>query len=186
MQIEQLAIPEVLLITPAKFGDSRGFFSETWTASKLAAHGFTAAFVQDNHSYSAETGTIRGLHCQVAPSVQGKLVRVVKGAIWDVAVDIRKGSPTFGKWVAAEISEENWRQIWVPGGFLHGFCTLSPDTEVIYKVTAGYDKAAERAVIWNDSALALPWPVAPGSEKLSDKDQIAPPFNPTESWFSYP
>ena len=186
MQIEQLEIPEVLLITPAKFGDSRGFFSETWNAGKLAGQGFTEHFVQDNHSFSAEVGTIRGLHCQLAPSVQGKLVRVVKGAIWDVAVDVRQGSPTFGKWVAAEITEENWKQIWVPGGFLHGFCTLLPDTEVIYKVTSGYDKEAERAVIWNDPTLALPWPVAPGGAALSDKDKAAPPFNPNDSWFTYP
>jgi dTDP-4-dehydrorhamnose 3,5-epimerase len=186
MQIEKLAIPEVLLITPAKFGDSRGYFSETWNAGKLSAQGFNEHFVQDNHSFSAEVGTIRGLHCQMAPSVQGKLVRVVKGAIWDVAVDIRQGSPTFGKWVAAEITEENWKQIWVPGGFLHGFCTLLPDTEVIYKVTSGYDKEAERAVIWNDPTLALPWPVAPGGAALSDKDKAAPPFNPNDSWFTYP
>jgi dTDP-4-dehydrorhamnose 3,5-epimerase len=186
MQVQKLDIPEVLLITPAKFGDSRGFFSETWNAAKLEAVGFNEHFVQDNHSFSAEVGTIRGLHCQLSPAVQGKLVRVVKGAIWDVAVDIRKGSPTFGKWVAAEISEENWTQIWVPGGFLHGFCTLTPDTEVIYKVTSGYNKEAERAVVWNDPTLALPWPVAPGGEKLSDKDKIAPAFNPDETWFTYP
>lgn len=186
MQIEKLSIPEVLLITPPKFGDSRGFFSETWSEAKLAAAGFTQHFVQDNHSYSAEVGTIRGLHCQLAPSVQGKLVRVVKGAIWDVAVDIRRGSPSFGQWAAAEITAENWKQIWVPGGFLHGFCTLAPDTEVIYKVTAGYDKAAERAVVWNDATLSLPWPVAPGGEKLSDKDRAAPPFNPSDDWFTYP
>jgi dTDP-4-dehydrorhamnose 3,5-epimerase len=186
MRIETLAIPEVKLITPAKFGDSRGFFSETWNAAKLAAQGFDEHFVQDNHSFSAEVGTIRGLHCQLAPSVQGKLVRVIKGAIWDVAVDIRKGSPTYGKFVAAEISEANWTQIWVPGGFLHGFCTLLPNTEVIYKVTSGYDKAAERAVVWNDPALALPWPVAPGAAALSDKDRIAPAFNPGDTWFTYP
>jgi dTDP-4-dehydrorhamnose 3,5-epimerase len=186
MRIEPLAIPDVLLITPAKFGDSRGFFSETWNAAKLRAQGFDEHFVQDNHSYSAARGTIRGLHCQMAPSVQGKLVRVVKGAIWDVAVDIRKGSPSYGKFVAAEITEENWTQIWIPGGFLHGLCTLLPDTEVIYKVTTGYDKEAERAVIWNDPALALPWPVAPGGESLSDKDRDAPPFNPNETWFTYP
>lgn len=186
MQIEKLSIPEVLIITPQKFADGRGWFSESWNEGKLAAQGFTARFVQDNHSYSATVGTIRGLHCQVAPSVQGKLVRVVKGAIWDVAVDIRKGSPTFGKWAAAEITAENGKQIWVPGGFLHGFCTLLPDTEVIYKVTAPYDKAAERAVIWNDPTLALPWPVAAGAEALSDKDRAAPPFNPEETWFSVP
>jgi dTDP-4-dehydrorhamnose 3,5-epimerase len=185
MQIEKLDIPEVLLITPAKFGDSRGFFSETWNEGKLASAGFNEHFVQDNHSFSADVGTIRGLHCQLAPAVQGKLVRVVKGAIWDVAVDIRKGSPTFGKWVAAEITEDNWKQIWVPGGFLHGFCTLVPDTEVIYKVTSGYNKEAERAVVWDDPTLALPWPVAPGGAKLSDKDKVAPAFNPSETWFTY-
>jgi len=185
MQIERLAIPEVLLITPPKFADNRGWFSESWNAGKLAVQGFNEKFVQDNHSYSASAGTIRGLHCQVAPNVQGKLVRVVRGAIWDVAVDIRKGSPTYGKWVAAEITAENWKQIWVPGGFLHGFCTLQPDTEVIYKVTAPYDKAAERAVIWDDPRLAVAWPVAAGSEALSDKDRAAPAFNPAVTWFTY-
>ena len=159
MQITPLNIPEVLLITPPKFGDNRGFFSETWSAAKLAAQGFHEHFAQDNHSLSAQPGTIRGLHCQIAPSVQGKLVRVIKGAIWDVAVDIRVGSPTYGQYAAAELSEENWSQLWIPGGFLHGFCTLLPNTEVIYKVTADYDKAAERAIIFNDSTLALPWPV---------------------------
>ncbi len=185
MQIERLSIPEVLIITPQKFADNRGWFSESWNAGKLAAQGFNESFMQDNHSYSAAAGTIRGLHCQVAPSVQGKLVRVVRGAIWDVAVDIRTGSPTYGKWAAAEISAENGRQIWVPGGFLHGFCTLQPDTEVIYKVTAPYDKAAERAVIWNDPALALPWPVKPGEAALSDKDRAAPAFNADANWFVY-
>lgn len=185
MKIESLSIPEVKRITPAKFADSRGFFSETWNAEKLQAQGFDAHFVQDNHSFSAQTGTVRGLHCQIAPQVQGKLVRVVRGAIWDVAVDIRHGSPTFGKWVAAELSAENWTQLWIPGGFLHGFCTLQPDTEVAYKVTGCYRKDCERAVRWNDPALALPWPVAESSAKLSEKDQDAPAFNPQEIWFSY-
>jgi dTDP-4-dehydrorhamnose 3,5-epimerase len=186
MKIEKLAIPEVLLITPPKFGDSRGFFSETWSSSKLAAQGFTEHFIQDNQSFSAAKGTIRGLHCQMAPSVQGKLVRVTKGAIWDVAVDIRKGSPTYGKWAAAELSEENWAQLWIPGGFLHGFCTIAPNTEVIYKVTADYNKEAERAVIWNDPDLALPWPVEAGQEALSDKDKIAPRLAECDAWFTYP
>jgi dTDP-4-dehydrorhamnose 3,5-epimerase len=186
MKIEALNIPEVLLITPPKFGDSRGFFSETWSSSKLAAQGFDQHFVQDNHSLSAQVGTIRGLHCQAAPSVQGKLVRVVKGAIWDVAVDIRHGSPTYGQYAAAVLSAQNWAQLWIPGGFLHGFCTLEPDTEVIYKVTGEYDKAAERAVIWNDPALALPWPVAPGAALLSDKDKVAPMLAECAPWFSTP
>lgn len=186
MKIEALNIPEVLLITPPKFGDSRGFFSETWSSSKLAAQGFVQQFVQDNHSLSAQVGTIRGLHCQAAPSVQGKLVRVVKGAIWDVAVDIRHGSPTYGQYAAAVLSAQNWAQLWIPGGFLHGFCTLEPDTEVIYKVTGEYDKAAERAVIWNDPTLALPWPVAPGAALLSDKDKVAPTLAECAPWFSVP
>ncbi|WP_297367127.1 dTDP-4-dehydrorhamnose 3,5-epimerase [Acidocella sp.] len=187
MTIQPLQIPEVKLITPPKFADSRGFFSETWSAAKLRAQGFDEHFVQDNHSYSAAKGTIRGLHCQVAPFVQGKLVRVVRGAIWDVAVDIRHGSPTYGQWAAAELSAQNWAQLWIPGGFLHGFCTLEPDTEVIYKVTADYDKASERAVIWNDPDLALPWPVEPGAEALSDKDKLAPKLSElSEPWFTSP
>jgi dTDP-4-dehydrorhamnose 3,5-epimerase len=185
IKIEPLAIPEVLVITPPRFADARGFFSETWVYTKLAAAGFSQHFVQDNHSLSTQTGTIRGLHCQIAPSIQGKLVRVVRGSIWDVAVDIRHGSPTYGQHVAATLSAENWQQLWIPGGFLHGFCTLEPDTEVIYKVTADYDRAAERAVIWNDASLNLPWPVAPGAELLSDKDRVLPSLADCEKWFSY-
>jgi dTDP-4-dehydrorhamnose 3,5-epimerase len=185
MNVESLNIPEVKLLTPARYADSRGFFSETWNAARFAAAGVPGPFVQDNHSVSVRAGTIRGLHCQLAPSVQGKLVRVVRGAVWDVAVDIRVGSPTFGQYAAATLSAENWSQLWIPGGFLHGFCTLEPDTEVIYKVTAPYDRAAERAVIWNDPGLALPWPVAPDAAVLSDKDQVAPPLPPDVDWFQY-
>ncbi len=185
MKIEPLDIPEVLLITPPKFGDARGFFSETWSHAKLAAQGFHQTFVQDNQSLSTQAGTIRGLHCQTAPSIQGKLVRVIRGAIWDVAVDIRHGSPTFGQYAAATLSAENWQQLWIPGGFLHGFCTIEPNTEVIYKVTADYDKGAERAVIWNDPDLALPWPVAPEAALLSDKDKILPRLAECDSWFTY-
>ncbi len=184
MKIEPLNIPEVLRITPPKFGDSRGFFSETWNAGKLREQGFTANFVQDNQSFSAQVGTVRGLHCQIGKNVQGKLVRVLKGAIWDVAVDVRSGSPTYGQFAAAELSAENWAQLWVPPGFLHGFCTIVPDTEVFYKVTGEYDKQAERAVIWNDPALALPWPVAPGGALLSEKDQTLPRLAECEPWFA--
>lgn len=183
MKIERLAIPDIVLITPPRYGDARGFFSETFNAGRLAEAGITATFVQDNHSLSAHTGVVRGLHCQIAPSVQGKLVRVVKGAIWDVAVDIRHGSPTYGRHVAAELSAANWSQLWVPGGFLHGFCTLQPDTEVLYKVTAGYDRTAERGVIWNDPDLALPWPVAAGEVVLSDKDTGLPRLAECDVWF---
>jgi dTDP-4-dehydrorhamnose 3,5-epimerase len=185
MRIEPLALPDVLLITPAKFADSRGFFSETWNEAKLAALGFNHRFVQDNHSLSAATGTVRGLHCQIAPFVQGKLVRVVRGAIWDVAVDIRRGSPTYGQYAAVELSAANWLELWIPGGFLHGFCTLAPDTEVIYKVTAPYDRAAERAVAFDDPDLSLPWPLPPGGALLSDKDRSLPRLADCESWFSY-
>ena len=183
MKVERLAIPEVILITPPRFGDERGFFSETYTKARYQQAGVEPEFVQDNQSLSAQRGVIRGLHCQVAPSPQGKLVRVVRGAIWDVAVDIRQGSPTYGRHVAAELSAQNWSQLWIPAGFLHGFCTLQPDTEVIYKVTAGYDRDAERGVIWNDTALALPWPIAAGEAVLSAKDQVLPGFAEAAGWF---
>ena len=183
MKVERLGIPDVILVTPPRFGDARGFFSETFNAARWAAAGIEGTFIQDNHSLSARSGTVRGLHCQIAPNVQGKLVRCVRGAIWDVAVDIRVGSPTYGKHVTAELSAENWRQLWIPGGFLHGFCTLAPDTEVIYKVTGDYDRAAERGVIWNDPDLALPWPVAAEDVVLSDKDRVLPKLAECEPWF---
>jgi dTDP-4-dehydrorhamnose 3,5-epimerase len=185
MQVERLAIPEVMLIVPPRFGDSRGFFSETFNARRLAAAGIDLPFVQDNQSLSRAKGVVRGLHCQIAPHVQGKLVRVVRGAIWDVAVDFRRGSSTFGKHAAAVLSAENWAQLWVPPGFLHGFCTLEPDTEVIYKVTDDYDPAAERGVIWNDPDLALPWPVETSEAVLSDKDGKLPRMRDVaEAWFT--
>lgn len=183
MKVERLAIPEVLLVTPQRFGDARGFFSETYSAKRCAEAGIAGPFVQDNHSLSRQRGVVRGLHCQVAPSVQGKLVRVVRGAIWDVAVDIRQGSPTYGQHVAAVLSAENWQQLWIPGGFLHGFCTIEPDTEVVYKVTADYDRAAERGVIFNDPDLALPWPVRPEEAVLSEKDLQLPRLAEAAGWF---
>lgn len=185
MNVQKLSIPDVLLITPQKFADERGFFSETWNADKLKVHEVPSTFVQDNQSFSAQKGTVRGLHCQTEPYAQGKLVRVLRGAIWDVAVDIRQGSPTYGQWVAAELSVENWTQIWIPCGFLHGFCTLVPNTEVLYKVTGSYAKDCERSVRWNDPALALPWPVGAEEAVLSDKDRDAPLFNAQDNWFQY-
>jgi dTDP-4-dehydrorhamnose 3,5-epimerase len=174
MKVERLAIPDLILVTPPRFGDGRGFFSEVFNASRFAAAGIDMEFVQDNQSLSRERGVIRGLHCQVVPHPQGKLVRCIRGAIWDVAVDARRASPTFGQWAAVELSAENWAQLWVPPGFLHGFCTLAEDTEVIYKVTDVYDRDAERGVIWNDPVLALPWPVAEHEAVLSDKDRVLP------------
>jgi dTDP-4-dehydrorhamnose 3,5-epimerase len=184
MKIERLALPEVMLVTPPRFGDARGFFSETFNAPRLAEAGIDFPFVQDNQSLSRAKGVIRGLHCQIAPHPQGKLVRVVRGAIWDVAVDIRRGSPNYGKHVGAELSAENWQQLWVPPGFLHGFCTIEPDTEVIYKVTDVYDPASERGVIWDDSDLALPWPVAAGEAVLSDKDKKLPRLAEIGEWYT--
>lgn len=183
MQVERLAIADIILITPPRFGDARGYFSEVFNAARFAAIGVDQTFVQDNQSLSARRGTIRGLHCQVAPHVQGKLVRVLRGAIWDVAVDIRHGSPSFGRHVGAELSAANGAQLWVPGGFLHGFCTLEPETEVLYKVTGDYDRASERGVIWNDPDLTLPWPVAPEAAVLSDKDVALPRLADCEAWF---
>ncbi len=173
MKVERLSIPEVILLTPDRFGDSRGFFSETFVASRVEAAGITLPFVQDNHSKSGPSGVLRGLHCQIEPRAQGKLVRVAAGAIWDVAVDARQGSPTFGAYVACELSAENWQQLWIPPGFLHGFVTLQPGTEVIYKTTDAYDRATERGVIWNDPDLAIPWPLV-ADVVLSDKDRVLP------------
>ncbi len=174
MKIERLAIPEVLLLEPRKFGDARGFFSEVWKRQPLADAGVDVDFVQDNHSLSAERNVVRGLHYQRPPSAQAKLIRVVRGAILDVAVDVRAGSPTFGRHVSAVLSAANWRQMFVPKGFAHGFCTLEPDTEVIYKVDAYYDAAADAGILWNDPALGIDWPLDTEDAILSDKDRVAP------------
>lgn len=182
MIVEQTPIPGVLLVTPPRFADQRGFFSETWNERRFADVGIAGPFVQDNHARSAERRVVRGLHLQIDPSAQGKLVRVVCGAIWDVAVDIRPASPTYGKHTGAELSAENWRQLWIPPGLLHGYCTLEPDTEVIYKVTAPWDRGAERGVIWNDPELAIPWPIAPGEAILSDKDRVLPLLADCGEW----
>ena len=183
MKIERLTIPDLILLTPPRFSDERGFFSEVFNVARFAEAGIDTPFIQDNQSLSRERGVVRGLHCQVAPHAQGKLVRCTRGAIWDVAVDARRGSPTFGQWAEAELSAENWAQLWVPPGFLHGFCTLEADTEVIYKVTAGYDRASERGVAWDDPNLALPWPVSVGDAVLSDKDRVLPRWADTPALF---
>ena len=184
MIVEQTAIPGVLVITPKRFLDGRGFFSETWKASSFAEAGIDVSFVQDNHARSDEKGVVRGLHLQIGPNAQGKLVRAVRGSIWDVAVDARPGSPTYGKHAGAVLSAENWQQLWVPAGLLHGYCTLEPDTEVIYKVTAPWDREAERGIIWNDPELAVPWPIAPGEAILSDKDKLLPRLSEAGEWLA--
>jgi len=174
LDITALAIPEVKVLTPRRFGDDRGFFSETYSKRTMEAAGLPGDYVQDNHSLSCGVGTVRGLHFQLPPFAQDKLVRVVRGAILDVAVDLRQGSPTYGRHVSAVISAEAWNQIFVPIGFAHGFCTLTPDTEVVYKVTAPYSPAHDRGLLWNDPALGIDWPVTPEQAILSDKDRVLP------------
>lgn len=174
MQIESLEISDVKLITPRRHADPRGYFCETYNTRIFHALGISADFVQDNESYSAKKGTVRGLHFQAPPFAQAKLVRVVKGAVIDVAVDARKGSPTYGRWVSARLSAENGAALYVPAGFLHGFATLEPDTVVLYKVDAHYDRDSEGAVRWNDPDLAIDWGIGESDALLSDKDAAAP------------
>ena len=182
MEIEDLGLPGVKLIAPAVFRDARGSFSETWNRKRLADAGIDFDFVQDNHSVSVAPGTLRGLHFQAPPHAQDKLVRCVRGRIWDVAVDIRKGSPTYGRWVGAELSPENGQQILVPRGFLHGFVTLEPESEVLYKCTDIYAPDCDRAVLWSSCGIAWPFRGAP---VLSTKDANARPFDELDSPFTW-
>jgi dTDP-4-dehydrorhamnose 3,5-epimerase len=170
MQVEPTSLPGVLIITPRVFTDPRGFFYESYSQEALRAHGIETVFVQDNHSKSAKS-TLRGLHCQLPPAAQVKLVRVVRGAVWDVAVDIRRGSPTFGCWAGVELSAENYRQIYIPIGFAHGFCVLTDEAEVLYKTSHVYSPTLERGIIWNDPAIGVSWPIA--EPLLSARDQRA-------------
>jgi dTDP-4-dehydrorhamnose 3,5-epimerase len=174
LNVEATAIPDVKIVTPKRFGDDRGFFSEVYSRDRFADAGIALDFVQDNHSWSAKTGTVRGLHFQSAPCAQDKLVRVVRGRIMDMAVDLRRSSPTYGKHVAVELSAENWRQLLVPVGFAHGFCTLEPDTEVLYKVSGYYSAAHDHGLAWDDPALEIQWPVSIEAAVLSDKDRRHP------------
>jgi dTDP-4-dehydrorhamnose 3,5-epimerase len=171
VQIETTDIPDVKILAPRKFVDARGFFSETYNQRTLHELGIDHVFVQDNHSLSAERGTLRGLHYQVPPRAQAKLVRVARGSILDVCLDIRRGSPTFGRYVRVLLSADNWRQLLVPVGFAHGYITLEPNTEVIYKVTDYYSPTHERGLLWNDPALAIDWGVAPAEVVLSPRDR---------------
>lgn len=185
MQVERLEIPEVLVLTPRRFADDRGFFVETYNAARLReATGLEIDFVQDNMSLSRQVGTVRGLHFQRPPSAQTKLVSVARGRIFDVVVDVRRGSPTFGRHVSAELSAENGRQLLAPRGFLHGFMTLEPDTLVTYKVDAWYDAAADGGVRWNDPDLGIAWPFD-GEASLSPKDAAAPAFSAVDFGFDY-
>lgn len=178
----RLEIPDVILVEPVVFGDERGFFMETYKASDFKTNGIPFDFVQDNHSKS-QKGVLRGLHYQLNPKAQGKLVRCVRGKIWDVAVDIRKGSPWFGKWVAVELSEVNKLMLWIPPGFAHGFVALKDNTEVIYKVTAEYAPELDRGILWCDPELGIDWPIK--EPILSEKDAKLPRLKDAENNFVF-
>lgn len=172
--ISPLSLEGVFEITPRKCHDSRGFFSETFSRDVLSGRGLASDFVQDNHSYSAHRGVLRGLHYQLPPKAQDKLVRVVRGSIFDVAVDIRRNSPSFGKWVGLEISARKWNQLLIPRGFAHGFVTLEDGTEVIYKVTESYSPEHDRAIRFDDPSIGIDWPISSDDVTLSEKDRSAP------------
>lgn len=182
VEFRETEIPGVLEAVCSFFGDDRGFFSELYNADVWRAAGFRETFVQDNLSLSAR-GTLRGLHYQLDPHAMGKLVRVLNGAIFDVAADLRRGSPTFGRWVARELSAENRLALWVPGGFAHGFVALADDTLVLYKTSATHHPESERAIAWNDPDIGIAWPVAPTA--LSAKDAAAPPLREAEYNFTF-
>ena len=171
VEFRRFGLDGLVEVRPARRGDARGFFSETWKAEWKTELGFAGTFVQDNHSFSQSAGVLRGLHLQVAPQAQDKLVRVIRGAIFDVAVDVRRDSPTFGQWESVILSAEDWNQLFVPQGFAHGFLTLVPDTEVLYKVSAPYAPECERAIRFDDPALGIAWPEMPLT--FSDKDRAA-------------
>lgn len=176
MDIRRLELDGVLEIVPSKFGDARGFFSETYSQKRLAEAGIDIVWVQDNQSFSAEKGVLRGLHVQLPPFAQDKLIRVLRGSILDVAVDLRKASATYGKWVSCMLSAEAWNQLLVPKGFAHGFVTLEPDVEVFYKVSAPYAPEHERCIRWNDPLIGVAWGLEGCQPVLSPKDAAAPLF----------
>ncbi len=184
MQIDETGLQGLLVLTPPRFGDARGFFSETYNSARLAERGITTAFVQDNHSLSAEAGTIRGLHFQGPPHAQAKLVRCGRGRLFDVAVDIRQGSPTYGKWFGIELTFENGHQLLVPAGFAHGFVTREPGTEIIYKCSDFYAPETEGALAWDDPDIGIDWGLT-GTPILSGKDAQAGRLADLESPFTF-
>jgi dTDP-4-dehydrorhamnose 3,5-epimerase len=185
MNVEKTALAGVLILTPARFGDNRGFFSESYNQARARDAGIETEFVQDNHSLSRQVGTARGIHFQSPPHAQAKLVRCGRGRLFDVAVDIRKGSPTYGKWVGVDLSFDNGKQLLIPAGFLHGFVTREPDTEIIYKCSDYYAPECDGAVRFDDPDLAIDWGIAAGSAVLSEKDAKAQLFADFNSPFTY-
>ncbi|MYE10854.1 MAG: dTDP-4-dehydrorhamnose 3,5-epimerase [Gammaproteobacteria bacterium] len=186
MRVQELGIADVKVLVPVRHGDRRGFFSEVYNRRVLEAAGIAVDFVQDNHSLSAERGTVRGLHFQIPPFAQTKLVRVVRGSVFDVAVDVRHGSPTFGRHVSVILSAAEGNQVLVPAGFAHGLMTLQADTEVLYKVSDYYAPDHDRGILWNDPALGIDWPVDAARAVLSDKDRMQPRLGDFDTPFEYP
>lgn len=184
MKIEPHILPGLFLITPRRFGDDRGFFAETWSRRVLAAAGIDAEFVQDNHSLSRRVGTVRGLHFQSPPHAQAKLVRCGRGRLFDVAVDLRRGSPTYGRWAGAELSAENGQQLFIPAGFAHGFVTREPDTEIVYKCSDYYAPECDGALRWNDPDIGVDWGISEVAG-ISEKDAKAPFLAGFDSPFSW-
>ena len=185
MQVVATEIADIKLLKPVRHVDSRGFFSEVFKESVLREHAIDVHFVQDNHSLSANKGVVRGLHFQIPPFAQAKLVRVTAGSIFDVAVDIRWGSPSFGRHVAAVLSVSDWNQILIPAGFAHGYCTLEPNTEVVYKVSAYYSAEHDRGLLWNDPDLGIAWPLSADEALTSDKDREHPVLSDLPRYFRY-
>ncbi|GAB4064685.1 dTDP-4-dehydrorhamnose 3,5-epimerase [Ancylobacter sonchi] len=176
----------VTLLKPRRFGDSRGWFTETYSEAAAAAAGITVRFVQDNQSYSSQAGTIRGLHFQRPPHAQAKLVRCLRGSVMDYAVDVRRGSPTYGHYIATRLTAEGGEQLFIPEGFAHGFLTLEPDVEVAYKVSDIYAPQCDGGIAWNDPEIGIDWPLPPGAEAiLSDKDRVLPQLSAFDSPFDY-
>jgi dTDP-4-dehydrorhamnose 3,5-epimerase len=176
VRVFETAIPDVKFVESDYHTDARGFFAETWSERQFGSMGLSTSFVQDNLALSITAGTIRGLHFQIGESAQGKLVRIVRGAIFDVALDLRVASATFGQHVAVTLTHDSRRQLWIPPGFAHGYCTLMPNTEIFYKATRAYDPIAERGVRWDDPDLQIAWPVAPATAVISSRDQALPSF----------
>ena len=183
MRVDCLEIPEVRLIVPRRFPDDRGYFTETYNRAALEGHGIVDTFVQDNHAYSRRRGTIRGLHFQLPPQAQAKIVRVARGSIYDVAVDLRRGSATYGRFVSALLSAENGAQLYIPAGFAHGLCTLEDDTEVLYKASDFYAPELEGAIRWDDPEIGISWPLEGLSPTVSGRDAAAPPLSGFDSPF---
>ena len=178
-------LPAVRVITPRRHHDARGFLSEVWREDALTEAGIAVRFVQENHAASRATGTIRGLHFQIGDAAQAKLVRCPRGSVFDVVVDIRHGSPTFGRHTSIVISAKNWKQLYVPEGFAHGYCTLEPDTEVMYKVTAYYDPASERGLAWDDPEIGIAWPVSADRAVLTERDRTFPGLAGLPNFFPF-